>query len=699
MPQIFYYLLKVIVCSGILFLYYHLFLRNKIYHVYNRFYLLAAVVLSLTVPLLNFNINTNLVSKAQPIVLLEAVNISDEYLEETIIYSHRNNITSSEVMVWGYSLVSLVLLFILLKVVFHIYMMARKADKRFINDIIFITSNAKGTPFSFFKYLFWNNKIDINTETGAKVFAHELAHIKEKHSIDKMVINLVLVLFWINPVFWLIRKELNLIHEFIADKKAVGEYDPAVLAAMIIQTVYPRHNFLLANHFFYSPIKRRLKMLSKYKTTKAGYFARVLALPVILFIAAAFTLKAKQFNQPGAGRQITVVIDAGHGGTDPGAKGADGTVEKDINLILAQKIKALNTNDNIRILLTRETDLYMDPKEKAAFANKSGADLFISIHVASTPKENTELSGMEVFVAKDEFSNSTRSKLFASAIIASFKTNYGLEVKSNPLQRKTGINVLQQSQCPSILIEAGYISNKKDLAYLNTKSTQETFAKNILAAINNYINSPATSQVLELAKLNPEADASEGAMQRSNVQISNNSVIIAAGNTNLLNSGNPLYVIDGKLYQKDQLKSLKPDDIESVDVLKGQDAVSKYSERAKSGVVIITTKKREVTSDAGTASPAPPTFKPGTFYIGINNPLIINSNLYSLQDVTMQISQGQITGSNGRYYINVAWPGKVTINGYVNGKLISTHTFNVELISNPAPFIFFENKIMVPNGC
>ena len=92
-----------------------------------------------------------------------------------------------------------------------------------------------------------------------------LCRVKEKHSYDKIFMNLVMIFFWINPFFWLIRKELNMIHEFIADKKALEDCDTEAFAAMILQATYPNQQFNLANNFFYSPIKRRLLMLTKNK--------------------------------------------------------------------------------------------------------------------------------------------------------------------------------------------------------------------------------------------------------------------------------------------------------------------------------------------------------------------------------------------------------------------------------------------------
>ncbi|HSN59771.1 MAG TPA: N-acetylmuramoyl-L-alanine amidase, partial [Ferruginibacter sp.] len=375
------------------------------------------------------------------------------------------------------------------KVIVQIVHLLKTNSSKYINDVVFVESNAKGTPFSFFKFIFWNSAIDLYSETGQQIFAHELAHVREKHSADKLFLNIVLIVCWINPIFWLIKKELNLIHEFIADKKAVANNDASALAAMIVTSAYPKHAYLLTNHFFYSPIKRRLQMLSKYNTTKAGYFYRILALPVVLFFVAAFTIKTKTSLEKiiNPANKITVVIDAGHGGSDGGAIAVDGTLEKDINLDILKKIKALNKSSNINLVFTRELDIYQSPLEKAAFIKQTNADLFISIHIATGPsKVQQTVSGLEIYVSNDDHENSSASKLFASSLISHFKNNYDLAVSPNPVQRKVGIAVLKASAIPSVIIEPGYINNPTDLIYLKSAKGKEKIAQNILNAIGQY---------------------------------------------------------------------------------------------------------------------------------------------------------------------------------------------------------------------
>ncbi len=493
------YLLKVIICSGVLLGYYWLLLRNKIFHAYNRFYLLAAVLLSLSLPLLQITIWHNSSGSTIPVIkILQVVNSGDEYLDEIII-SSGNSIGWEQITMFLYSVTSLVMLLLFILSLIKIYRLFKTNPHTFIDDdILFINTHARGTPFSFLKYIFWNEQIDLNTATGRQIFTHEVAHIEEKHSYDKLSINIVLILFWSNPFFWIIRKELNMIHEFVADKKAVANHDSSDFAAMILQAAYPQHRFHLSNPFFYSPIKRRLLMLTKNKHPKAGYISRLLVLPLAAMVFFAFSMKAKTIIQPSAGNykgeKIIVVIDASHGGKDFGAKAANGSFEKDISLAIAKMVLQLNQNSAIQIILTRNRDIYQTPKEKVDLATKAGADIFISLHGDATT-DKIKRSGMTVWIPNNDFPKIAKSKLLGEAILTSFRNNFGLYLFDNLNQRESGVWVLKATECPSILIETGFIDNEKDAAYLTNEKNQEQIARNILNGIENYaINSDKNNQ-------------------------------------------------------------------------------------------------------------------------------------------------------------------------------------------------------------
>ena len=290
-----YYLLKVMVCSGVLFLYYHLALRNKVFHQWNRFYLLAIVVLSLLVPVLQFHFIHTEDASSRTIQLLRVVQSADDYMETIYIQNHRS-MTTAQWLSIVYTGISAIILAAVVRAFFKIYVIVKRHKVQLVNQIRFVVTQERGTPFSFFRYIFWNEKIDINTPTGQQIFQHELVHVKEAHTFDKLFMQVILILFWCNPFFWLIRKELQLVHEFIADKKAVGACDTAAFATMILQSAYPNQFSSLTNSFFHSPIKRRLLMLTKIQNPRISYASRILALPLMAFVVLAFGFRTKSLE-------------------------------------------------------------------------------------------------------------------------------------------------------------------------------------------------------------------------------------------------------------------------------------------------------------------------------------------------------------------------------------------------------------------
>ncbi len=291
-----YYLLKVSVCSGVLFSYYFFMLRNKQFHQYNRFYLLGTVIVSFIIPVAKIKFWNETVQQEMPAIkLLKVVATRDAIVEESLksssILSDFNSFTFII-----FSLISAALLVWLITGIVRIGILIRSNPNKSWNNINFIFTEAKGTPFSFFKYIFWNKNIDLQAEEGKHILQHELTHVQEKHSADKLFLHIALVIGWLNPFFWLIRKELNMIHEFIADEKAINDGDTDSFSAMLLKTAYPQHSFALVNSFFHSPIKRRLIMFTTSKKPSYSYLRRLMILPLLSFVIVFFSFKTKGQN-------------------------------------------------------------------------------------------------------------------------------------------------------------------------------------------------------------------------------------------------------------------------------------------------------------------------------------------------------------------------------------------------------------------
>jgi N-acetylmuramoyl-L-alanine amidase len=618
-----WYLLKVIICSGILCGYYFLALRNKVFHRWNRFYLLAAIVISLIAPVMKINIFQNKSDEGTVIQVLQTISYGDEAVIE---YSKSNGfqINTQNLTESAYLLVSIIFLTIFFISLYKIKRLKKKFPATRIDKISFINTNAKGTPFSFFKNIFWNKAIDLHSKSGQQIFNHEIAHIKEKHSYDKIFINLVLIFFWINPFFWLMRKELYMIHEFVADQEALEDSDVNALAEMILQTVYPGQNFSISNNFFYSPIKRRIMMLSKNKNPKVSYYSRLLVLPLAAIVFFAFTLKVNSSQSINSydGKTITVVIDAGHGGDDNGAHSANGLKEKDITLSIAKKIAVLNSNEHINILLSRDNDQTISVRDRVHFAKKHDAGLFVSIHVNGAVDE--QLNGFSVLIDRN---NTVKNQLIASAIIDELKETYKTENQIEISNR--GLFVVDSNACPAALIECGYLSNLNDVAFITNSANQEKIAKDVLSAINNYassINENKQKSEVSISDFIPNSSLENDTIPEmyykgkkiKNVQVQSKSgkikVINQDGTSELITkeeanknhivsppppppglpssyfNSDALFVINDKISTNKKAKQLDPNSIESINVLKDKEAINKYGDKGKKGVIEITTK-------------------------------------------------------------------------------------------------------------
>jgi hypothetical protein len=285
MDTLFAYLIKSIISSGVLTAYYWFALRNKKFHYYNRFYLLSVLPISLIVPFLNFRwFSLNQPDRPYINTLLSAISPPAE-VHGAAAAGFSYGLLFSGIGI----LVSASLLIILIFRICRLYYLKRIHPHTRMNGFDLIETELGQAPFSFLDNLFWKSSISLDSEDGEKIFRHELTHIRQKHTYDKLFSQAVVCLFWMNPFYWLIQKELNMIHEFIADETSVKEGDAGSLARMLLQA----HNagaYLDPSHsFFYSPIKRRLIMITQSKKTSHSYLRRVLALPVVLLAVSLFS--------------------------------------------------------------------------------------------------------------------------------------------------------------------------------------------------------------------------------------------------------------------------------------------------------------------------------------------------------------------------------------------------------------------------
>ncbi len=249
---------------------------------------------------------------------------------------------------------------------------------------------------------------------------------------------------------------------------------------------------------------------------------------ILLFVSFIIVLTFSSFvvdDKLNDGKKFIVVLDAGHGGKDPGKPSKYGFKEKDIALKIALEVgKQLDKNPNIKVIYTRKTDVFIELKDRPKIANKANADLFVSIHcnahhtqaygtetyvldvgntnrnfeVAKAENEvifleddyekhyegfdpNSPESLIGVTLAQEEYTD--QSILLASLIENNFATN--LKRKSRGV-KQASLWVIHQTAMPSVLIETGFVTNKNEGAYLNSDKGQMQISTAITKAILDY---------------------------------------------------------------------------------------------------------------------------------------------------------------------------------------------------------------------
>ena len=300
MEPILLYFGKMILCSAVMFAYYLLFLKDKTFHHYNRFYLLSSVVISMILPLVKvsyFTIETN----------------KNLYLLLSRFNQNQSQTTNYDITIYSvfYAIIGVVSVALLIRLILGI-LKINSIKNQFPNETIegikFYQTNLNNAPFSFFRNLFWKKSIEINSPVGQQILKHEMVHIEQKHSWDKLLMQVSRSVFWFNPVFYFINKEINLIHEYLADNKAVKKSDTRAFAQMLLESHFSGSVIPVTSPFLSSNLKKRFTMITKNQT-KYSYARKLFALPILFFMVFAYMVNAKNKEITETNKAIEIAVN------------------------------------------------------------------------------------------------------------------------------------------------------------------------------------------------------------------------------------------------------------------------------------------------------------------------------------------------------------------------------------------------------
>ena len=261
--------------SLIVFTLVYLFLlRRETFFLLNRIYLMGAVAVSILLPFIHIPVTIQM----EPIILGEVVVTAKKYqnlLETVTVYGNKitGNIEQAIqsigiiriIYLTGVFLFAILFIYRILQII--ILISGNETEEK--NGVTTVKINQDITPFSFFNYVFirGNHQESPGME---EMFAHEMEHVRQGHSFDVLILELLTIFQWFNPFIWLLKRSVRENHEFLADN---GVLKPGVNSAnyrlLLLNSSFIQQPFI-ANNFNYSLIKIRIKMISKIKSPKTA---------------------------------------------------------------------------------------------------------------------------------------------------------------------------------------------------------------------------------------------------------------------------------------------------------------------------------------------------------------------------------------------------------------------------------------------
>lgn len=611
MLPLFIYILKMILVSGVLLGYYWFSLRNTRFHHYNRFYLVGVVILSLFLPLLDLNwfvVSAPETPQVQQVIAF--INQPSQVVEASISWDR--------VLFIALLSVSVLLLLVFLHGIYNVFKLKSKSKITITEHFDFVETSLNEAPFSFFRNLFWRNDLSLTDETGQRILKHELTHIQQLHSIDKVFVSVATYIFWMNPVFWLIRKELEVVHEFIADEKAIAEEDASLLAAMLLKSHYPSSILSVGQSFFYSSIKRRIIMLTSSKKVSYSYARRILVLPVAISIVAllSFTIK-DQFKQNSKSQLPEESI-----------------VQNKLDSIPAKyrDAKTGKIKGSFQIDIDGDIAIFKDVKTK-----KKLFEVPLSELGGNKPADRIELMIADAMVSGLPMDNSSKYIFIADSSAPGKQIKEEKKfifIADGNTTLDTGFLMKEGFPIPPIppVPPAGpgkpvIIINGKEVSPADLKTLDPLSVKTIDIKEGLEDNKTTITKIVKVdasgAKAEPGKQVLTITIDSSNykggqvVIKTNDDPIVAMAEkdprTITINASDEkgkkvytivrketnstelpkdvLYILDGKEITQKDMQDLSPNMIKSINILKGESAKALYGEKGKNGVVEIKTKK------------------------------------------------------------------------------------------------------------
>ena len=542
MGLFFVYILKSSVCLAIFYLFYRLLLARETFHRFNRFSLLGILLLSCLLPLVEVSVkqetevHQTMLTLEQLLMMADAVNATEAgaraetatvtwiqvallvYLAGIVFFAFRN----------VYSLVRLLMLLKSgKKEDIGSYLPGRK------ERVTLIVHNCDIAPFSWMGYIVISRK-DLE-ENGREILIHELAHIHNRHSWDLLVADVCIFFQWFNPASWLLKQELQNIHEFEADEMVIKEgVDAKLYQLLLIKKAVGTRLYSMANSFNHSTLKKRITMMLKEKSNpwarlKYLYVLPLAAIAVTAFARPEISQKAKEISAVKV-NDLAAIVET-----------------KTVENVASGVNAVVNLTDVPEISVVKDT---ADVKKKET-AGKSSEDgvFWVAEKMPEFPGGNGAVA--EYVRENMKYPAIAKEKGTQGRVIVQFVVNKKGKIVSPKVARSVD---------PDLDKEAIRLIKSMPDWILGTQGGKAVDVKYTL---------PVSFRL--------DGDSSANANTASSEE----------------KTGGPLFIIDGKEAAPNTINAIDPNWIKSISVLKDASATAIYGSRAKEGAIIITLMTKE----------------------------------------------------------------------------------------------------------
>lgn len=299
------FLLKSAISLIVFLGFYYLILEREKIHKFNRFYLLISVLISLIIPFVTFEF-IEFVETAPVIQYDEPINIEKAEVvlnqNPTIekVITAQESIDYLPYVFWSiYVSISLIFLFRFSKNYFKLIVKSKINPSVKYKNASLILLEEKTLPHTFLNFIFVNSEDFKNKNIEDELFAHEMVHVNQKHTLDILFIEFLKALFWFHPLFYLYKKAIQLNHEFLADEEIVNTYNNVpYYQNLLLHKSNGNTTIYLASNLNYLITKKRLLMMTKNTSKKLALLKKVAALPILAGLIYFFCIEIIAQEKP-----------------------------------------------------------------------------------------------------------------------------------------------------------------------------------------------------------------------------------------------------------------------------------------------------------------------------------------------------------------------------------------------------------------